>query len=175
MTTLPQAKIDAAEREWRPIDPKNGTVGLGCALYNYEINFNAPAQPMGTPPISPSPAPQNAVEMAREWLLQHFFEPTEPEKHWTPGTVEVCEHYRHYLCGHFNGGGGEHPTQKPLALCEYLIRTYSNAGDTVLDNVMGSGTTGVAAVNENRNFVGIEKDSSYFAMAKTRLKSIGAP
>jgi DNA modification methylase len=70
--------------------------------------------------------------------------------------------------------GGKHPTQKPIALCEYLIRTYSNAGDTVLDNVMGSGTSGVAAVNENRNFIGIEKDAAFFAYAESRLKSIGS-
>ena len=68
--------------------------------------------------------------------------------------------------------GGKHPTQKPLALCEYLVRTYSNPGDTILDNVMGSGTTGVAAIKENRNFIGIEKDEAFFVYAESRLKSI---
>lgn len=62
-----------------------------------------------------------------------------------------------------------HPTQKPLALCEYLIRTYSNPGDTVLDNCMGSGTTGLACLNTGRNFVGMENDPSAFATAQTRL------
>lgn len=62
-----------------------------------------------------------------------------------------------------------HSTQKPLALCEYLIRTYTNAGDTVLDNVMGSGTTGLAALNLARRFVGIESDPDIFTTAARRL------
>ena len=59
--------------------------------------------------------------------------------------------------------GSIHPTQKPVALMEYLIRTYSNEGETVLDNCMGSGTTGVACVNRNRNFIGIEMDAEYYS------------
>jgi site-specific DNA-methyltransferase (adenine-specific) len=66
-------------------------------------------------------------------------------------------------------GKGEHPTQKPVALMEYLIRTYTNPGDTVLDNCMGSGTTGVAAINAGRAFLGIEKDPDYFAIAERRI------
>lgn len=62
-----------------------------------------------------------------------------------------------------------HPTQKPVALLEYLIQTYTNEGDTVLDNCMGSGSTGVACQNTNRNFIGIEKDDKYFQIAKERL------
>lgn len=62
-----------------------------------------------------------------------------------------------------------HPTQKPVALMEYLIRTYTNEGDVVLDNCMGSGTTGVAAVNTNRRFIGIERDENYFAIARKRI------
>lgn len=63
-----------------------------------------------------------------------------------------------------------HPTQKPAALCEYLIKTYTNEGDTVLDNCMGSGTTGVAALNTNRNFIGIELNEEYFNIAKKRIE-----
>ena len=63
-----------------------------------------------------------------------------------------------------------HPTQKPIALCEYLICTYSNEGDVVLDNCMGSGTTGVACKNTNRNFIGIELNEEYFNLAKERIK-----
>lgn len=63
-----------------------------------------------------------------------------------------------------------HPTQKPVALCEYLIKTYTNEGDTVLDNCMGSGTTGVAALNTNRNFIGIELNEKYFNIAKKRIE-----
>lgn len=62
-----------------------------------------------------------------------------------------------------------HPTQKPVALCEYLIKTYTKEGEWVLDNTMGSGTTGVACVNTNRNFIGIEQDEKYFAIAEKRI------
>jgi site-specific DNA-methyltransferase (adenine-specific) len=65
--------------------------------------------------------------------------------------------------------GTLHPTQKPVALFEYLIRTYSNEGETVLDCTMGSGTTGVACINTGRNFIGIERDPAYFAIAESRI------
>lgn len=64
---------------------------------------------------------------------------------------------------------GYHPTQKPVALLEDLIKTYSNEGDTVLDFTMGSGSTGVAAINTNRNFIGIELDPEYFKIAEERI------
>ena len=63
-----------------------------------------------------------------------------------------------------------HPTQKPVELLEYLIKTYTNEGETVLDFTMGSGSTGVAAKNLNRNFIGIESDKEYFKIAKQRIK-----
>ena len=63
-----------------------------------------------------------------------------------------------------------HPTQKPVALMEYLIKTYTNDGDLVLDNCMGSGTTGVACKLLNRNFIGIELDEGYFNIAKKRIE-----
>lgn len=66
--------------------------------------------------------------------------------------------------------GKLHPTQKPVALLEYLIRTYTKEGETVLDNCMGSGSTGVACVNTNRNFIGIELDDHYFEVAQNRIK-----
>lgn len=66
---------------------------------------------------------------------------------------------------------GHHPTQKPVALMEYLIRTYTNEGETVLDFTMGSGTTGVACKNLNRNFIGIELDENYFRIARDRIHS----
>jgi len=62
-----------------------------------------------------------------------------------------------------------HPTQKPVALMEYLIKTYTNEGETVLDFTMGSGTTGVAAKNLNRSFIGIEQDPNYFKIAEERI------
>ena len=67
--------------------------------------------------------------------------------------------------------GSVHPTQKPVALMEYLIRTYTNAGDVVLDNCMGSGTTGVACANTARKFIGMEQDPAYFDVACERVVS----
>ena len=67
---------------------------------------------------------------------------------------------------------GLHPTQKPVALFEYLIKTYTNENDLVLDNCAGSGTTGVACKNLNRNFILIEKDLGYFNIAQTRIAAI---
>lgn len=65
-----------------------------------------------------------------------------------------------------------HPTQKPVELLEYLIHTYSKECDTVLDNCMGSGSTGEACLRTNRNFIGIEKEEKYFSIAKERLKKV---
>lgn len=62
-----------------------------------------------------------------------------------------------------------HPTQKPLLLCEYLIKTYTNEGEVVLDNCIGSGTTAVGCINTNRNYIGIEKDEQIFNTAVTRI------
>lgn len=68
-----------------------------------------------------------------------------------------------------NRNGKLHPTQKPVELVEYLIKTYSNEGDIVLDNCMGSGTTAIAAINTNRNFIGFELDKNYFGIANERI------
>lgn len=69
----------------------------------------------------------------------------------------------------FKKDGRIHPTQKPVALCEYLIKTYTNENDTVLDSCMGSGTTGVACKNTNRHFIGIELNKNYFDIAEKRI------
>ena len=68
-----------------------------------------------------------------------------------------------------NQKGKIHPTQKPLDLFEYLIKTYTNEGEIVLDNCIGSGTTAIAAINTNRNYIGIEKDENYYEIAKNRV------
>ena len=70
----------------------------------------------------------------------------------------------------FGRNRGLHPTQKPVALMEYLIKTYTNEGETVLDFTMGSGTTGVACMNTNRKFIGIERDDKYFDISVKRIK-----
>lgn len=71
-----------------------------------------------------------------------------------------------------NRNGKLHPTQKPIELMEWLIKTYTNENDLVLDNCMGSGSTGVACVNTNRKFIGIELDENYFNIAKERIEGI---
>lgn len=71
-------------------------------------------------------------------------------------------------CVH-NSSGKIHPTQKPVELMEYMIKTYTNEGETVIDFTMGSGTTGVASKNLNRKFIGVERDLEYFNIAKGRI------
>lgn len=73
-----------------------------------------------------------------------------------------------------DGDRGEHPTQKPVELLSYLIKTYTDKGMTVLDNCMGSGSTGVACINTERNFIGIEKDPEYFKIAERRIEAAKA-
>jgi len=88
-----------------------------------------------------------------------------------PPVEMVCEKLRcPRSIQRFNRERGHHPTQKPVALMEYLIKTYTNEGETVLDFTMGSGTTGVACKNLNRNFIGIELDETYYNIAKARIR-----
>ena len=72
----------------------------------------------------------------------------------------------------FSKDAGYHPTQKPVDLLEYLIKTYTNEGDLVLDNCMGSGSTGVACVNTNRDFIGMELNEEYFKIACGRIEGV---
>ena len=83
--------------------------------------------------------------------------------HWYPKSIITESGADHSNC--------LHPTQKPVALFEYLIRTYTNEGDTVLDNCIGSGTTAIACINTNRNFIGIEKEEKYWKIATERAKA----
>lgn len=82
------------------------------------------------------------------------------DERYPTGIIEISTANQH---------GKVHPTQKPVALMEYLIKTYSNEGDVVLDFTMGSGTTGIAAKNLNRDFIGIEMDEDYFKIAQERI------
>lgn len=82
-----------------------------------------------------------------------------------PGDVIICNVDKH--CSK-----RLHPTQKPVDLLEYLIKTYTNEGDLVLDNCMGSGSTGVACINTNRDFIGYELDEKYFNIAKERIEGV---
>jgi len=84
-------------------------------------------------------------------------------------TVSNGERYPLTLIEFKRDSGKSHPTQKPVALMEYLIKTYTNEGETVLDFTMGSGSTGVACKNLNRDFIGIEMDDKYFKIAEDRI------
>lgn len=80
------------------------------------------------------------------------------------------EYYPISIIEFSNAKRGIHPTQKPVALFEYLIKTYSNEGETILDNCMGSGTTAIAAINTNRNYIGFELDEEYYNASIERIK-----
>jgi DNA modification methylase len=117
--------------------------------------------------------------------LQIIQNPKPKRKHHKPGGIydmsTLSKEYTPKYTGYpvnvlqFNTQRGLHPTQKPVPLLEYLIKTYTHEGDTVLDNCMGSGSTGVACVNTGRRFIGIEKDPQYFEIAKERIQAQPAP
>ena len=94
-------------------------------------------------------------------------------KQKTPSVFNLWEggKYKSDILRYKKDYDGYHPTQKPVALLEDLIKTFSNEGDTVVDLTMGSGSTGVACVNANRNFIGIELDENYFNIATNRIKN----
>lgn len=87
----------------------------------------------------------------------------------------TASHPRNLLYASTDGDGRVHPTQKPVAIYEYLIRTYTNPDEVVLDIAMGSGTTGVAAVKTGRSFIGIEKEQKYFELASRRIAQAPQP
>ena len=91
-------------------------------------------------------------------------------KYNTKETIQKFTNYPKSILNFSKESKSYHPTQKPLALMEYLVKTYTNEGDTVLDFTMGSGTTGVACKNLNRNFIGIELDENYYNIAKERIE-----
>lgn len=99
----------------------------------------------------------NSITNAKD--SESFQQKTDPTKRF-PITIQKYS---------IHCGSKIHPTQKPVALMEYLIKTYTNEGETVLDFTMGSGTTGVACKNLNRNFIGIELDKEYFEIAQKRI------
>ncbi len=89
--------------------------------------------------------------------------------------VQTAEGYPRNVLRFPRDANKVHPTQKPVALIEYLIRTYTNGGETVLDNTTGSGTTGVACINTGRGFIGIEQDEKYCGIAATRISGAVKP
>lgn len=86
--------------------------------------------------------------------------------------IKTHTNYPHSILKFPSLSNGVHPTQKPLDLMEFLVKTYTNEGETVLDFTMGSGSTGVAAVKNNRNFIGIELDKKYFEISRKRIEEV---
>lgn len=118
--------------------------------------------------------PQELIKVDKKWSRPRKYDTEHKLKrdsHKLDRIIEF-ENYPKSILKYGNSDNRErglHPTQKPLELMEYLVKTYTNEGNMVLDNTMGSGTTGVACVNTNRNFIGIEKDETYFNIAENRI------
>ena len=120
--------------------------------------------------------PQGLEKVDKEWSRPgHYMDGDRGvnparKSHKLSRVIENTGYPRQILDFPNSNKGLVHPTQKPVALMEYLIKTYTNESETVLDFTMGSGTTGVAAKNLNRNFIGIEMDEGYFKIAKERIE-----
>ena len=119
--------------------------------------------------------PQGLEKVNKEWSRPKQYldgdrgvNPTR-KSHELSRVIENTGYPRQVLDFTNSNKGLVHPTQKPVALLEYLIKTYSNAEDVILDFTIGSGSTGVACVNTNRKFIGIEKDEGYFKIAEERI------
>ena len=109
------------------------------------------------------------IDRQSDWLMPDNV--IDYEDAYSLDALELDGEMLYIKCVH-NSTGKLHPTQKPVELLEWLIKTYTNEGDTVLDNCMGSGSTGVAAKNLNRDFIGIELDENYFEIAKKRISEV---
>ena len=118
----------------------------------------------------PTYNPQGLVEIPEAGRKVHMPEPNSLGHCVRKPYVQTHTNYPKAILN-IKAERGLHPTQKPVALMEYLIKTYTNEGEIVLDFTMGSGTTGVAAVNLKRDFIGIELDKGYFDIAQARIKA----
>lgn len=126
-----------------------------CVFYKHKPTYNPQGIKKLNKPIVKQRAAQNGVYEYRGKISPQLY---------TNYPVNLIE---------FDGVNSmkrQHPTQKPVALLEYLVKTYTNEGETVLDNCMGSGSTGVACVNTGRKFIGIEKDVKYYEISTNRIK-----
>ena len=127
---------------------------------NFGLSKNSKIQPIYNP--------QGIVK-----INKHKSAKTDTEHRHCVNNKEHIQKYSNYpkQIQYFKSDRGFHPTQKPVALLEYLIKTYTNEGEMVLDNTMGSGSTGVACVNANRKFIGIELDEKYYDISYKRIKN----
>lgn len=113
--------------------------------------------------------PQGLVKNIKGYNKRHGKNPETVGKIQNSNKSEWTNYPKNIL--EFKSQRGIHPTQKPVDLLEYLIKTYTLEGETVLDNCMGSGSTGVACINTNRNFIGMELEEKYFDIAKNRIEN----
>jgi len=146
-------------------------------------------KPQGVNPLLSKKQPLNSIEnistfYKKQCLYNPQYESGKPYRVVRDKTERLCEVNGHTFTQtetvntgfrypkrvlRYARENGSHPTQKPVPLLEYLIRTYTNESETVLDNCMGSGSTGVACINTNRDFIGIELDAGYFKIAEKRI------
>ena len=109
------------------------------------------------------------IDRQSDWLMPD--DVIDYEDAYSLDVLELENEMLYIKCVH-NSSGKLHPTQKPVELFEYLIKTYTNEGDLVLDNCIGSGTTAIACLNTNRNYIGIEKEEKYFNIANERINQL---
>ena len=133
-----------------------------CVFYKEQPTYNPQMVKYNGKPVKNSPKGRFNSEVSSKWNRQ--ISPYIDTGYRYP--CDILEFRREKL------GSTVHPTQKPLTLVEYLLKTFSNESDLVLDNCMGSGTTGVAALKLNRWFIGIEKDEHYFEIARKRMEEL---
>ena len=164
-------------------------VNSNIDMFKYELIWE---KPQGTNPMlakkMPMKSHENILVFYKKFRMYNpQMEKGKPYSGFTSDVSKIGEVYGSLKSKHRDNPTGErypksvlrfkqekglHPTQKPVALLEYLIKTYTQENDVVLDPVMGSGTTGVACKNLNRNFIGIETDEKYFNIAKKRISPL---
>lgn len=173
-TTLAASNIEQLKSEWIWRKPQ-GTGFLNAKRYPLKSHENILVFCDRLPPYNPQKSQGHKPYVVGKNKGSTNYRELDPERGGT-----VCVDGSRYPTtvlefGVTKSERGAHPTQKPVALLEYLIRTYSNEGDLVLDPTMGSGSTGVAALNAGRRFVGIERDAGYFAVAEERIATVSPP
>ena len=163
-TTVAASNLKQLKTEWI-WEKAQGTGFLNCHIYPLKNHENILVFCDKTPPYHPQ------KEFGFSTYTTGAGRSSSNYRKFTEETVTVNTDGSRYpkTVLKFNSEKGHHPTQKPVPLLEYLIKTYSNEGDTVLDCTMGSGSTMVACVNTSRIGIGIEKDPTYFATAQTRV------
>ena len=153
-----EKSTDHLNSKFRPMKKHELVSVFSDGASSYSTNGNMKYHPQGLIDIEPKLQKRNGIKS--EYTHSNHNVSTIQKQSNFPTTI---------LKVNGEANKRQHPTQKPVALMEYLIKTYTNENETVLDFAMGSGTTGVACKNLNRNFIGIELDKDYFDIAKKRI------